>query len=82
MDIKLKYDIDDIDWELVSEILSIAGLSSPEPSICKKAFHGSAVTAFAFVEGKMIGFACLVVILFYIQTLEKKLFMKKWVSDV
>lgn len=57
MDIKLKYDIDDIDWKLVSDILNIAGLSSPEPGICQKAFQGSAAAAFAFVDGKMIGFA-------------------------
>lgn len=52
-----KYDIVDIDWMLVSDILKIAGLSSPEPKICEKAFQGSQVTVFAFDDSKMIGCA-------------------------
>jgi ribosomal protein S18 acetylase RimI-like enzyme len=57
LDIFFKYDIVDIDWMLVSDILKIAGLSSPEPKICEKAFQRSQVTVFAFDDSKMIGCA-------------------------
>jgi len=57
LDIHFKYDIVGIDWEAVSSILEIAGLSSTKPEICRKAFQGSEVTIFVFDNGKMIGFA-------------------------
>lgn len=57
MNIKIKYDCRDINWELVSSILKIAGLSSADPEICKMAFENSYVTVFAFDNEKLVGFA-------------------------
>lgn len=57
MNIKVVHDTENINWELVSSILTIAGLSSTEPEICKRAFLGSKVTVFVFDDESMIGVA-------------------------
>lgn len=55
MNLKITYSTENINWELVSSILSKAGLSSSAPEICKKAFQGSQVTVFAFDDENMVG---------------------------
>lgn len=57
MNLKITYSTENINWELVSSILSKAGLSSSAPEICKKAFQGSQVTVFAFDDENMVGTA-------------------------
>ncbi len=57
LNINIKYDSKDIDWEIVSSILEIAGLSSTDPETCKMAFLGSQVTVFAFDDDKLFGVA-------------------------
>jgi ribosomal protein S18 acetylase RimI-like enzyme len=55
MNINIKFEPNDIDWKSVSSLLEIAGLSSTEPDICKKAYFGSQVTVFVFDDDKLIG---------------------------
>ncbi len=57
MNLKITYNTENINWEIVSSILAKAGLSSSDPEICKMAFQGSQVTVFAFDDGNMIGTA-------------------------
>lgn len=57
MNINIKYNLTDINWEKISSILEIAGLSSTDPEICKRAFLGSQVTVFAFDDDKLVGVA-------------------------
>lgn len=55
MNINIKFETKDIDWHIVSSLLEVAGLSSTEPEICKRAFLGSQVTVFVFDNDKLIG---------------------------
>lgn len=55
MNINIKFETKDIDWNIVSSLLGVAGLSSTEPEICKRAFLGSQVTVFVFNNDKLIG---------------------------
>lgn len=57
MNLKITYSTENINWQMVSFILTKAGLSSSEPEICKRAFQGSQVTIFAFDDENMIGTA-------------------------
>lgn len=57
MKIKITYDNIDIDWEKVSSIIEIAGLSSTDPETCKRAFLGSQITVFALDDKELIGVA-------------------------
>lgn len=55
MNIDIKFETKDIDWNTVSSLLKAAGLSSTEPEICKRAFLGSQFTVFVFDNDKLIG---------------------------
>lgn len=55
MNINIKFESKDIDWNIVSSLLEAAGLNSTEPETCKRAFLGSQVTVFVFDNDKLIG---------------------------
>lgn len=57
MNIEIKYNCENIDWELVVSILERVGMSSTEPGVCKRAFEGSYTTVFAFSDEKLVGIA-------------------------
>ncbi|WP_027178143.1 GNAT family N-acetyltransferase [Maridesulfovibrio bastinii] len=56
MNIKIKSDCTDIDWNLVVEILKAVGMGYHEPEIHSKAFKNSQVVVFIFDDDKLIGF--------------------------
>lgn len=56
MDIKFKYDTDNIDWNAITDTLKSVGMASYTPDIHEKAFKASYCTVFAYSDGKMIGF--------------------------
>ncbi len=55
LNINIRFETKDIDWNTVSSLLEVAGLSSAEPEICKRAFLNSQVNVFVFDNDKLIG---------------------------
>ncbi|HKI48761.1 MAG TPA: GNAT family N-acetyltransferase [Desulfobacteria bacterium] len=56
MKIEAKTEIDNIDWNLVSETLKSVGMAYHSPETHKKAFEASYCTVFLYDEGRMVGF--------------------------
>ena len=56
MDIEIKFDCSDIDWNIVSDTLKNVGMGYHEPDLHKKAFENSYVTVFVFRDKQMVGF--------------------------
>jgi ribosomal protein S18 acetylase RimI-like enzyme len=56
MTIEIKYDCNEIDWNLVASILKQVGMAHHAPEIHSKAFHASHTKVFIFDDDKMIGF--------------------------
>lgn len=54
---EIKKQMDDMDWNSVSELLKRAGMSTTAPQICQLAFQGSQACAFAWDQGRLIGTA-------------------------
>lgn len=57
MNLIIKFELDNVDWQEVSSLIEVAGLSSSEPDICQKAFLGSRVTVFVYDNDRLIGVA-------------------------
>lgn len=57
MNITIKYDCENIDWNLVFSTLKRVGMNSPDAETCRKAFENSYTTVFAFDGETMVGFA-------------------------
>lgn len=53
---KFQYDITDINWELVPEILKTVGMSFHDAKIHRKAFSVSAAVVFVYDNQQLIGF--------------------------
>jgi ribosomal protein S18 acetylase RimI-like enzyme len=56
MELEIKLDCADVNWQLVSETLKRVGMAYAEPAAHKKSFENSQVTVFIRHEGRMIGF--------------------------
>jgi len=57
MSLIFQYDCQGIEWELVPEILQMAGMSFHDTDIHRKAFYASASVVFVYDENQLIGFA-------------------------
>ncbi|HWS00068.1 MAG TPA: GNAT family N-acetyltransferase [Prolixibacteraceae bacterium] len=56
MNLKLKFDTSNINWDLVTEILKSVGMAYHTSDLNKLAFHNSYAVVFAFDDEKMVGF--------------------------
>lgn len=56
MNIEIKYDCRNIDWEQLSEILKSVGMACFSPERHKAAFEASYCTVFLFDDDKLVGF--------------------------
>ena len=56
MDIEVRLDCSNVDWETVSDTLKIVEMGYYEPKVHKKAFKNSYVTVFVYHDNQMIGF--------------------------
>jgi ribosomal protein S18 acetylase RimI-like enzyme len=56
MKIEAKTDIENIDWNLISETLKSVGMAYYSPEKHKKAFEASYCTVFLYDQDKMVGF--------------------------
>lgn len=57
MNVEIRYDCKDINWEEVASIKKIVNMGIAKPEVCEKAFEGSYATVFAFNGEELIGFA-------------------------
>ncbi len=55
MNLKFKFDCENIDWNKVSEILKTVGMAYYEGELHRKAFENSYVVVFVFDEDRLIG---------------------------
>ncbi len=56
MDIQIKFDCSEVDWQLVADTLKDVGMGHHAPGLHKKAFENSYVTVFIYHKSKLIGF--------------------------
>ena len=56
MELKIKLDCADVNWQLVAETLKRVGMAYAKPAAHQKAFENSQVTVFIYREGQLIGF--------------------------
>ena len=56
MELDIKLDCADVNWQFVAETLKRVGMAYAEPDAHKKSFENSHVTVFIRREGQLIGF--------------------------
>lgn len=56
MELEIKLDCADVNWQFVAETLKRVGMAYAEPAAHKKSFENSQVTVFIRREGQLIGF--------------------------
>ena len=56
LEIEIKHELPDSDWEIVSETLKEVGMAYYEPHVHKKAFENSHTCIFVYHVGRLIGF--------------------------
>jgi len=56
MELNIKLDCADVNWQFVAETLKRVGMAYAEPAAHKKAFENSQITVFIRREGQLIGF--------------------------
>jgi GNAT superfamily N-acetyltransferase len=56
MNLKLKFDTSNINWDLVTEILKSVGMAYHTSELNQLAFNNSFTVVFAFDDDKMVGF--------------------------
>ena len=56
MELDIKLDCEDVNWQFVAETLKHVGMAYAEPAAHKKSFENSQVTVFIRREGQLIGF--------------------------
>lgn len=56
MDVEVRFECSDINWNAVSETLKTVGMGYYSPDEHRRAFEASHSTAFLFHEGQMVGF--------------------------
>ena len=56
MNLKLKFDTSNINWDLVTEILKSVGMAYHTSDLNQLAFNNSFTVVFAFDDDKMVGF--------------------------
>ena len=56
MELDIKLDCADVNWQFVAETLKRVGMAYAEPAAHKKSFENSQVTVFICQEGQLIGF--------------------------
>ena len=56
MELEIKLDCADVNWQLVAETLKRVGMAYAEPAAHQKSFENSEVTVFIRREGQLIGF--------------------------
>jgi ribosomal protein S18 acetylase RimI-like enzyme len=56
MELDIKLDCADVNWQFVAETLKRVGMAYAEPSAHQKSFENSQVTVFIRWEGQLIGF--------------------------
>ncbi len=55
MEIQIKTDCSNVDWECLVETLKLAGLAHRTPEVQQQAFQNSFVTIFAYHHSRLIG---------------------------
>ncbi len=56
MEVDVKQECADVDWQIVSETLKRVGMAHYEPDIHRKAFEASHTTVFVYHADQLIGF--------------------------
>jgi len=56
MELEIKLDCANVDWQFVAETLKRVGMAYAEPAAHQKSFENSQVTVFIRREGQLIGF--------------------------
>jgi ribosomal protein S18 acetylase RimI-like enzyme len=56
MELNIKLDCADVNWQFVAETLKLVGMAYAEPAAHQKSFENSQVTVFIRREGQLIGF--------------------------
>jgi GNAT superfamily N-acetyltransferase len=56
MELEIKLDCADVNWQFVTETLKRVGMAYAEPAAHKQAFENSQITVFIYREGQLIGF--------------------------
>lgn len=56
MEIEIKHECTEYEWEIVSNTLREVGMAHYEPAIHKKAFDNSYICVFAYREDQLVGF--------------------------
>lgn len=56
MEIEIRFDCTEIDWNIISETLKSVGMAHYPPEVHKTAFEGSHTTVFAWDAGRLVGF--------------------------
>ena len=56
MEIDIRYDCTEIDWQTVSEMLKRVGMAYDTPDTHRRAFEASHTTVFAYHDNQLIGF--------------------------
>ena len=56
MDVEIKFDCADVDWQTVADTLKSVNMGHHAPEVHQKAFENSYVTVFLYQGGRMIAF--------------------------
>jgi ribosomal protein S18 acetylase RimI-like enzyme len=56
LEIEIRHELLDSDWEIVSQTLKAVGMAYYEPHVHKKAFENSHTSIFVYYSGRLIGF--------------------------
>ncbi|MEJ2587001.1 MAG: GNAT family N-acetyltransferase [Deltaproteobacteria bacterium] len=56
MEIRIKTDCSDVDWQAISDLLKSVGMAYYEPGVHQRAFEASHTTVFVYDESTLIGF--------------------------
>lgn len=56
MDVEIRQECDTVDWAQVSALLKRVGMAYHDPQVHRKAFEASYTAAFAYHDGRLVGF--------------------------
>ena len=56
MELKIKTDCSEVDWQVIADSLKKVGMAYHEPEVHKRAFEASHTTVFIYEESQLIGF--------------------------
>ena len=56
MELKIKTDCFEVDWQAIADLLKMVGMAYHEPEVHRRAFAASHTTVFIYEESQLIGF--------------------------